>query len=80
MLAFVDFFTLCAPPTPVSLWGHDVLQDMEVFLFSLSSLVIHQTCQQSFLPTQGLSKNNQGRKEPLPVIPKEDHFCIGYLT
>lgn len=66
-------FHLTSSPYMSNLWGHDILQGLRAYLTNLKPLVTHQILQQYFLRTLGLGKNNQGRRELLPIILKKNN-------
>lgn len=43
------------------LWGHDILNQMEILLYNLSHMISHQILHQRFNTLQSLGKTRQGK-------------------
>jgi hypothetical protein len=56
----IQFYVI--PHLPVTLWGRDILSQMDLMMCSPNEAVIKQMLRQGFLPGPGLGKEGQGIK------------------
>lgn len=65
---------------PISLWGRDLLKDMNYRLTNESYSQSSQKMMQDmgWCPSKGLGKNLQGRSQPIEAVPKHDRKGLGF--
>ena len=66
------------PSLPFTLWGRDVLSQMEVLLFSPDDKVSSQMLQMGYDPSKGLGKQQTGIIEPICPTPRQLRTGLGY--
>ena len=66
------------PSLPFSLWGRDILSQMEMFLYSPDEKVTNQMLQMRYNPDKGLGKDQQGIVSPLETVPNKNREGLGY--
>lgn len=72
-------FTPYVLPVPVSLWGRDLLKQMDITLISGCSPQAGTIMRNmGYIPGKGLGKILQGRTEPIQATPKQDKHGLGF--
>ena len=66
------------PSLPFSLWGRDILSQMEMFLYSPDEKVTNPMLQMRYNPEKGIGKDQQGIVSPLERVPKKNREGLGY--
>ena len=66
------------PSLPFSLWGRDILSQMEMLLYSPDKKVTNQTLQMRSNPDKGLGEDQQKIVSPLEMIPNKITEGLGY--
>ena len=76
--AQMTFCTYALPSLPFSLWGRDILSQMEMLLYSPDEKVTNQMLQMRYNPGKGLGKDQQKIVSPLEVVPNKNREGLGY--
>ena len=66
------------PSLPFSLWGRDILSQMEMLLYSPDKKVTNQTLQMRSNPDKGLGEDQQKIVSPLEAVPNKNTEGLGY--
>ena len=66
------------PSLPFSLWGRDILSQMEMLLYSPDKKVTNQMLQMRYNSDKGLGKDQQGIVSPLEAVPNKNREGLGY--
>lgn len=65
-------------PLPISLWGRDVLTEMDIALTTASPTVQSMLHKQGYVPGKGLGIRLQGNPSPIQPKPKQDKTGLGF--
>lgn len=71
-------FTPFVLPLPISLWGRDVLTEMDVALVTTSPAVQSMLHKMGYIPGKGLGIHLQGHSSPVQPNQKQDKAGLGF--